>query len=122
MNWTVPAIAGSLLMGAPAAAQRIENDKALRLAGEQVNRLRLRKGDSPLQHYPSAAKAAALDGAVVVEVLLNELGQVLEAQVLSEWPAGAGFGLAALDTAKTFEFDNPFRRLVLVSLTIEFQP
>jgi hypothetical protein len=59
---------------------------------------------------------------VIVDLLLNEAGQVLEAQVLNESPRGHGFGLAALDVAKTYEFANPLGRLVLFSLTIEFVP
>jgi hypothetical protein len=45
-----------------------------------------------------------------------------EAQVVSESPPDAGFGLAALDTAKTFEFENPFRQSVLLLVTIQFEP
>jgi TonB family protein len=110
------------LLAATAAAQRIENPKALRLQGEQVSQVRLLRGDPAEKHYPAAAKKAALDGVVVVDVMLNEAGQVLEAQIVSESPKGAGFGVAALDAAKTFEFDNPLRRWVLISLTIEFLP
>ena len=112
----------ALLLPSFAASQRLENPKALRLQGEQVNRLTLRRGDAPEKHYPAAAKKTALDGVVVVDVLLNEAGQVLEAQVVSELPQEAGFGLAALDTVKTYEFHNPLKRWVLLALTIEFLP
>lgn len=101
---------------------RIENRRALRLRDEDVYRVRLLRGDAPEKHYPAQAKAERLDGVVVVDLLLNETGQVLEAQVISESPEGLGFGLAALDTAKTYEFENPFRRWVLLALTIEFLP
>lgn len=110
------------LLPSIAAPQRIENPRALRLRGEQVELLRLQRGDAPEKHYPAAAKKAGLDGVVVVDVMLNEAGQVLEAQVVSEQPRDAGFGLAALDTVKTFEFENPLRRWVLVALTVEFLP
>ena len=69
------------LLAAPAAAQRIENPRALRLQGEQVNQVRLLRGDPVEKHFPAAAKKAALDGVVVVDVMLNEAGQVLEAQI-----------------------------------------
>jgi len=59
---------------------------------------------------------------VVVDMLLNAEGQVLEAEVAAESPAGFGFGLAALDTAKTFEFYNTFRRRVLLTWQFEFVP
>ena len=47
---------------------------------------------------------------------------MLEARVLTESPPDEGFGLAALDTAKTYEFANPLNRLVLFALTVEFAP
>lgn len=94
----------------------------MRLQGEQVNRLRLRRGDEPEKYYPPRAKAARLDGLVTVDLLLNEAGQVLEAQVINESPEGEGFGLAALDAAKTYEYENPFGRWVLFAITIQFLP
>ncbi len=74
------------------------------------------------QHYPAAARRDAVDGIVLVDLLLNIEGQVLEAQVIAESPPGFGFGLAALDTAKTFEFINPFRSQVLLSKEVAFLP
>lgn len=101
---------------------RIENPKALRVQGEQVTRFRLLRGDSPSEHYPAAARKEGIDGFVTVDVMINESGQVLEAQVISESPGGRGFGLAALDAAKTFEFENPLKRWVVFTLSIEFLP
>ena len=106
----------------PALAQRLERPDALRIAGEQVAQLVLLRGDAAFAHYPPKAKSEGLDAVVIVDLLLNADGQVLEAQVVSEIPAGQGFGLAALDTAKTFEFSNPFRRQVLVAWSVEFLP
>lgn len=111
-----PALTGQLPRG------HIENPRALRLRDEDAYRVRLLRGDPPEKHFPAKARAERLDGVVVVDLLLNETGQVLEAQVISESPEGVGFGLAALDTAKTYEFENPFRRWVLVALSIEFLP
>jgi TonB family protein len=105
-----------------ATAQRLENPKAARITGAQLQGFRLLRGDTPEQHYPAAAKERALDASVVVDLLLNEMGQVLEAQVVGGMADDAGFGLAALDTAKTFEFENPLKRWVLLSVTIEFAP
>ncbi|MET0279683.1 MAG: TonB family protein [Steroidobacteraceae bacterium] len=102
--------------------QNIERPGALRIEGEAIARFTLLRGDTPLQHYPRRAKERGIDGFVTVDLLLNETGQVLEAQVLAESPLGEGFGLAALDTAKTYEFANPLNRLVLFALTIEFAP
>lgn len=94
----------------------------MRVQGAELARFQLLRGDTPLQHFPASARARGLDGFVTVDLLLNEAGQVLEARVLTESPAGEGFGLAALDTAKTYEFTNPLNRLVLFSLTIQFVP
>jgi TonB family protein len=80
------------------------------------------RGASPSTFYPRAARAQGLDGSAVVDLLINEGGLVVEAQVVSESPPDLGFGLAALDTAKTYEFENPLKRLVLLSLVIEFLP
>lgn len=116
------ALGAALLAAAPARAQRLVRPDAVRLEGEAVSRVTLLRGDEPQKHYPAAARRAGLDGVVIVDVLLNAEGQVLEAQVIAESPAGHGFGLAALDAAKTFEFANQLKRLVLISLTIEFLP
>jgi TonB family protein len=105
-----------------ATVRRLENPKATRVTGEQLQGFRLLRGDSPEQHYPAAARERALDASVVVDLLLNEMGLVLEAQVIGAVADDAGFGLAALDTAKTFEFENPLKRWVLLSVTIEFAP
>lgn len=122
MKSSAPSKAGALPDAAPIIGQRIENPLAQRVQGEDVTLFLLLRGDSPQQHYPAAARRAAVDGFVTVDVMINETGQVLEAQVLSESPRGQGFAIAALDAAKTFEFDNPLRRWVVFTLTIEFLP
>lgn len=109
-------------MAAAPATGRIQDSRALRVQGEQLRAFRMLRGDSPQAHYPPAARKAGLDGFVTVDVMINEAGQVLEAQVISESPTGKGFGLAALDAAKTFEFENPLKRWVLFTLNIEFLP
>jgi TonB family protein len=116
-----------LLAGMAAATgtltgKRLEYPGAVRLMGEQVARLMLLKGDEPARHYPAQAKLDGVDGIVIVDLLVNEAGQVQEAAVLSESPPGQGFGLAALDTAKTYEFANTVKKPVLMALTIEFLP
>lgn len=116
------ALIGVLLAATPAVGQRIENPQALRVQGDDLEQLRVLRGDAPEKHYPAEARRAGVDGLVTVDVMINEAGQVLEAQVLSESPRGQGFGIAALDTAKSLEFENPLRRWVVFTLTIEFLP
>jgi TonB family protein len=87
-----------------------------------TEQLRQRRGDAPEQHYPAAAKTQRLDGLVMVDLLITAEGLVLEAQVITESPANAGFGLAALDVVKTWEFDNILKRLVLMTVAVSFLP
>lgn len=101
---------------------RLERPGALRLEGAAVQQLRLLRSASLVTYYPADARAKGLDGTVIVDLLINAAGQVLEAQVVSESPENEGFGIAALDAAKTYEFDNRLQREVLMSLVIEFLP
>lgn len=87
-----------------------------------TEKLKQRRGDLPEQHYPLKAKAQRLDGLVLVDLLITPEGFVQEAQVITESPTDAGFGLAALDTVKTWEFDNDLKRLVLMTVTVSFLP
>jgi TonB family protein len=100
----------------------MERPGALRLKAEESRKLELLRGDTAFEHYPAKAKRDAVDGIVVVDLLLNVEGQVQEAQVVSESPPGHGFGLAALDAAKTFEFLNPYKRPLLLLRQLEFLP
>lgn len=94
----------------------------LRLTAEQGEKLHRIRGEEPAAFYPAKARDERVDGYVSVELVLNETGSVLEARVIRESPAGMGFGLAALDTTKTWEFDNPFKRLVVTEVVVAFQP
>jgi outer membrane biosynthesis protein TonB len=95
---------------------------AVRVTGKDAERFRLKSGDTPEQHFPARAKSEGWDAIVSVDLLLNERGEVLEAQVIRESPSGLGFALAALDTAKTFVYENPLKKLVLMSIDITFLP
>lgn len=114
---SAPSTAGRL-----ALTGRLQHPDALRVQGALVSRLRRRRGDEPEAHYPPAARAAAIDGLVTVDLLITPEGYVQEAQVVTESPADQGFGLAALDVVKTWEFDNDLKRLVLVVVSVSFLP
>jgi TonB family protein len=116
------ASAVTVLSSRPAHAQKLQRPEALRLDSKQIAQLKMKRGDTAEQHYPAAAKRDAVDGVVSVDLLLNVEGQVQEAQIVSESPSGFGFGLAALDTAKTFEFVNTYKRPVLLSWDFAFLP
>jgi TonB family protein len=104
------------------ALKLMERPDALRLTEKQIKQLELKYGDNAFDHYPENAKRDAIDGLVVIDMLLNAEGQVLEAEVAAESPPGFGFGLAGLDTAKSFEFRNTFKRRVLLTWQFEFVP
>ncbi|MFO1504968.1 MAG: TonB family protein [Steroidobacteraceae bacterium] len=118
--------AGAAPAATPAAGLaltgKLQRPDALRVQGAQVSKLRRRRGDEPAAHYPAAAKAAGIDGLVTVDLLITPEGFVQEAQVITESPADAGFGLAALDVVKTWEFDNELKRLVLMVVSVPFLP
>ena len=108
--------------GGLALTGRLQRPDALRVQGAQVSKLRRRRGDEPGAHYPAEAKAQGIDGLVMVDLLITTEGFVQEAQVITESPAGAGFGLAALDVVKTWEFDNDLKRPVLMTVGVSFLP
>ena len=102
--------------------EKLKHPGAMRLVGADAERIIWLRGNPVSDFYPAEALRLRLDGVARVDLLLNEAGQVQEAQLLSESPPNVGFGLAGLDVAKTYEFLNPFRRPVLLTLTIEFLP
>lgn len=95
---------------------------ARRVKGEEAAKVRFLRGRSPSLFFPPKAKEAGIDGRVNVDLLVNEKGLVVEAQVIDESPPGMGFGLAALDAVRSYEFENPFRQLVLLTLQVQFEP
>jgi TonB family protein len=67
--------------------------------------------------YPEEARAAGVDGKVVVEVTIEETGEVSKAKVIS------GHRLlqqAAVDAVKQWRFSNPLKSQAVVQLTIVF--
>jgi len=103
-------------------ATELQARGAIRLVGTQTAKVRLLRSHPVDEFYPAEAKRNGLDGIVTVDLLINELGLVVEAEVLTESPKGQGFGLAALDVAKTYEFENTLKKLVLMAMTVQFQP
>lgn len=95
---------------------------ARRLTGADASKVRYLRGLPPALFFPPAAREQGIDGVVNVDLLINEKGYVVEAQVIDESPPGMGFGLAALDATKSYEFDNPFDELVLLTLQVQFEP
>ena len=103
-------------------ATELQARGAIRLVGAQTEKVRLLRSHPVEEFYPPEARRKGLDGIVTVDLFINELGLVVEAEVLTESPKGQGFGLAALDVAKTYEFENTLKKLVLMAMTVQFQP
>ena len=75
---------------------------AIRLVGTETTKVRLLRSHPVEEFYPAEARRKGLDGIVTVDLFINEL--------------------AALDVAKTYEFENTLKKLVLMAMTIQFQP
>ena len=58
-----------------------------------------------IPQYPRAAQEKEIEGRVVVEITINERGTVEQVSVLEEEPQGLGFGLAAAEAARQWEFE-----------------
>jgi TonB family protein len=119
---SLSANADSLAPTRPPASQALARPGALRLAGADQSRVPIVRGSPLAQFYPSEAKLRRIAGLVEVDLLIDESGHVVEAKVLSETPPRQGFGAAALEAVKSFEFDNPLKSLVLMSKKVKFAP
>ena len=106
----------------PLTGTRLSRPGAERLEGNRTALVKFLRGDPLERFYPASAREQGIDGFVVVDLLINESGLVVEARALNESPPDQGFALAALDLAKTYEFENTLHRLVLMSITIRFVP
>ena len=60
-------------------------------------------GDDMLRYYPEAARAAGTEGAATIACTLTRRGTLEKCVVVSETPAGAGFGEATLRLADRFK-------------------
>jgi TonB family protein len=67
--------------------------------------------------YPDEAKRKGVQGEVVIEITINEKGEVVEAHAQS---GEALLRSAAVDAAKQFQFTNPLQQRVQATLTFNF--
>jgi len=78
------------------------------------------------QVYPAKAIAENLGGKTVIECKVSIDGDLSLCKVLSETPAGYGFGQAALDAAPSFQMEpairDGVRRESTVRIPIVFKP
>lgn len=64
--------------------------------------LRLPDGDDLARHYPDAAIRRGLEGAATISCTVTAKGAIGGCEVVSETPAGAGFGAAAVKLSRYF--------------------
>jgi TonB family protein len=70
--------------------------------------------------YPPAAARDGIDGDVQITVTLDEAGRATDTLVLSETPAGIGFGAAASELAHVFKYSNATGRSASVTYRVKF--
>lgn len=59
-------------------------------------------GDQLARYYPSRAQSLGLNGMATLACIVNAVGTVRDCAVVSETPAGAGFGAAAVKLSRFF--------------------
>jgi TonB family protein len=72
------------------------------------------------QFYPAALRKQRLEGYVVMKLAVDRSGHVTDADVVKENPAGVGFGAAAVNAARTFQFNNTLARPVIKTIQVKF--
>ncbi len=77
---------------------------------------------NPDNYYPAVAKHAKVTGAVVVEVDVDVLGQLVDARVVEVEPADPryGFADAALEVARNTTYGNPHQRAASLRFKVKF--
>lgn len=65
--------------------------------------------DRPVPSYPPSAARNRLEGQAEVRLTIGPDGRVVEASLIEEFPAGHGFGEAALEAVRQWRFE-PFTR------------
>lgn len=73
------------------------------------------------EYYPPAAEAKGIDGLVQITVTVDEAGRATDTRIVSEAPAGMGFGAAASELAHQFKYRNPAARRGSVTYRIKFE-
>jgi TonB family protein len=77
--------------------------------------------DEMMSYYPVAAKQRKVEGLVQITVTLDRAGRATKTRILSERPAGLGFGQAATDLARQFKYANPAARPRALTYRVKFE-
>ncbi|MDE2355456.1 MAG: TonB family protein [Alphaproteobacteria bacterium] len=84
-------------------------------------------GDDVVQVYPEAAIRAGVSGRVVMKCAVDQTGALRDCAIVSESPAGYGFGAAALELAQKFAMTpmpdaGPGRATITIPIQFEADP
>jgi bla regulator protein blaR1 len=74
-----------------------------------------------MRYYPPEAQRQGIDGLVQISVALDEQGRATDTHILSETPAGMGFGAAASEIAHQFKYANPTDHPAWLTYKIKFE-
>jgi len=72
------------------------------------------------KYYPPQAMHQGVEGSVEISVTLDPQGRPTDTLILSEDPAGMGFGAAASSIVHTMQYANPTGHTVQFSLRVKF--
>jgi TonB family protein len=73
------------------------------------------------KYYPGEAKRKGIDGRVKITIRLDSGAHLTSTQILEEAPAGMGFGDAAAQIVRTYEFANPAGAAREFDLVVNFE-
>ena len=65
---------------------------------------RLLKWSKVPPKYPKQARKKGIEGQVILKILIDKKGRVLDASVVSEGPKDAGFGAAAIEAVRQWRY------------------
>jgi TonB family protein len=78
-------------------------------------------GEELKEYYPSEAQRRGVNGLVQITVTLDGAGRATDTLILSETPAGMGFGAAASGLAHKFRYSNPTGHSASVTYKVKFE-
>jgi bla regulator protein blaR1 len=72
-------------------------------------------------YYPPRAQQMGLDGSVKISIRLDAEAHLLDTQILDEAPMDVGFGAAAAQLVRTYQFANPTGQPGEIQLVVKFE-
>jgi TonB family protein len=73
------------------------------------------------KYYPPEARHKGINGLVQIRVTLDRTGRATDTLILSEMPAGLGFGAAASELAHKFRYSNQTGHPAPVTYNVKFE-